>query len=208
MERFAILLAGRIAATPQLQATIAGRRVIAADGGMAHAATLGVVPELWVGDFDSAPDDLPAPLAAVERHAVPRDKDETDGELAIGAALALGARDILLVGALGGARSDHAFSNLALVMRHAERGVRIKLFDGIECGVPLGPAPVRVDARPGQIFSVLLFGDVRGLTLRGARWPLTDASLPFGSILTQSNEATGPVEAVLRQGRALLLMQA
>ncbi len=208
MERFAILLAGRVRPTPELGAALRDRRVIAADGGMAHAVALDLLPELWVGDFDSAPNGLPEGLAATPRRTVPRDKDETDGELAVRTALELGARDILLVGALGGARSDHAFSNLVLALRHAEDGVRIELFDGVERGLPLGPLPLRVEARAGQVFSVLLFGRAQGLTIRGARWPLSDADLPFGSTLTQSNEATGPIAAVLARGRALLLLQA
>ena len=59
MSRFIILLGGKLVRTPRLDAQMAGARVIAADAGMCHAAMLGVVPELWVGDFDSAPADLP-----------------------------------------------------------------------------------------------------------------------------------------------------
>ena len=76
--------------------------------------TLGVMPELWVGDFDSVPDDLPAELAAVPREAFPPDKDKTDGELAVAEALARGATSLVLAGAFGGTRADHAFLHLAL----------------------------------------------------------------------------------------------
>ena len=58
MTRFAILLGGDMTPTARLRGQIKGARIIAADSGMMHAAALGVVPELWVGDFDSAGSEL------------------------------------------------------------------------------------------------------------------------------------------------------
>ncbi|MBB3950624.1 thiamine diphosphokinase [Aureimonas jatrophae] len=204
--RFVILLAGPIEPTARLRAAVSGRRAIAADAGIRHARALGVAPELWVGDFDSA---TPADLAgwpAVERRSLPRDKAETDGEVALLEARARGARDVLLIGAMGG-RSDHAFSHLVLLLREHERGLAVAMSDGRERCLPLGPAPVRLEAASGAQFSVLRFSDVAGLTIRGARFPLQDVALPFGSLLTQSNEATGPVELTCRTGRAVVLFQ-
>ena len=54
MTCFAILLGGDLTVTPRLKSQIRGARVIAADSGMMHAAALHIMPELWVGDFDSA----------------------------------------------------------------------------------------------------------------------------------------------------------
>mgnify|MGYP001184054706 CR=1 FL=1 len=84
---FLILLGGELSPGPRLAAQIEGARVIAADGGMRHAATLGLVPELWVGDFDSSDTALKARFSGVERVEHPVAKDMTDGELAIEAAL-------------------------------------------------------------------------------------------------------------------------
>ncbi|HEV7605239.1 MAG TPA: thiamine diphosphokinase, partial [Candidatus Limnocylindrales bacterium] len=80
--------------------------VIAADGGARHASTLGVVIDVWVGDGDSIGEAALASLAAagvpIERSRP--DKDESDTELAMAAALRLGATGIVIVGALGGPR--------------------------------------------------------------------------------------------------------
>ena len=45
MSKYAILLSGPIAKTPRLIKQLSNARVIAADGGMAHAAALKLSPE-------------------------------------------------------------------------------------------------------------------------------------------------------------------
>lgn len=208
MSHFVILLAGRMVPTPALRAAVAGARVIAADDGIRHAPALDLAPELWVGDFDSAPAEPAIARAGVKRETFPRDKDKTDGELAIEAAISLGASRITLVGALGGPRSDHAFSHFILALRYFRQGLDVALVDGAESAFPLSAEPQRFDLAPGAQFSILKFSAVRGLTIAGAKWPLENVDLPFTSILTQSNEAAGPVTVTVAAGDAVVLAQA
>src|SRR4051812_1740361 len=130
MSRFVILLGGDLVPTPRVADQLAGARVIAADSGMRHAAALGVAPELWTGDFDSVSQQLLAKWPDTPRQIFPAGKEKTDGELAVDAALARGATSLVLAGAFGGTRADHAYLHLALAMRLAERGVPISLTDG------------------------------------------------------------------------------
>lgn len=144
MSTFTLLLGGDLVRTPRLDAQLAGTRVIAADPGIRHADMLGLVPELWVGDFDSAPASLPPHLARVPKERFPAEKDKTDGELAVAIALQSGATKLVLAGAFGGARADHAFLHLALAVRLAEDGVDVLLTSGAQEGVPLLLAVLRV----------------------------------------------------------------
>jgi len=205
MGTFTILLGGDLIRTPRLDSQLAGARVIAADGGIGHARMLGLTPELWVGDFDSVPADLPDDLAAVPRQVFPAEKDKTDGELAIAAALERGATGLVLAGAFGGKRADHAFLHLALAVRLAEAGMSVLLTSGAQEGIPLLPGKAGFDYADGTLFSVLGFSDLSGVSVSGAKWPLDHVEVAFGSSLTISNEVRGRLEIALGHGRALLL---
>lgn len=204
MSRFTILLGGELTPTPRLAAQVAGTRVIAADAGVRHAIALGLTPELWVGDFDSVPDNLPAHIEAVERRRFPADKNKTDGELAIDEALAAGADELVLVGAFGGPRLDHAFLHLTLAVRLVEAGTSVTLSSGAQEGIPLGLSGA-FDYEDGTVFSIIAFDDLAGLTVSGARWPLEDFSMEFGSSRTISNEVHGQLRIELASGRAMLV---
>lgn len=204
-SRFTILLGGDVTPTARLATQLEGTRVIAADSGMRHARPLGLIPELWTGDFDSVTDDMRLAHPDVPCEAFPPAKDLTDGEIAVAAALARGARALLLVGAFGGPRADHAFLHLTAAVDLAERGVPTLLTSGFQEGVPFLPGQSRFDYAPGTIFSVLAFSDLVGLTLQGVRWPLERRQVPFGSSLTLSNEVTDTLDASLESGRAMIL---
>lgn len=202
---FAILMGGSLLVSERVRAAITGARVIAADGGMRHARALGVVPELWVGDFDSTPEALLQDWQSVPREPYPAAKNETDGEIAVSMARARGADRIILAGALGGERSDHAFMHLIHSVRLAEAGIDVVLTSGEEEAWPLLPGSRDIDLPPGSLFSVLGLSALSGLTIENVRYPLKDFHLPFGSSRTVSNVAEGPARFTLSSGRAIVL---
>lgn len=206
-QRFAILLDGDLTPTARLRAQIAGARCIAADGGMRHAAALGLEPELWVGDFDSAPPGAMAANPHVPRQEHPARKAVSDGELAISKAMDHGARSLILCGALGGMRSDHMLFHLMLAIAiAAENDVEIILSSGTEEAWPLLPGHrPDVGLPEGTLFSVIPFSPLTGLTITNAQWPLDAVEVEQGSTLTLSNVARDNMCVTLRSGTAALV---
>lgn len=205
-ERFTILLAGDLTVTDRLRAQIADSRLIAADGGMAHAAALDRVPELWIGDFDSSDASLMAQYPEVPRQTHPPAKDTTDGELAIQEVMAMGASEIVLAGGLGG-QMDHAFAHLMLLLKAHARGLKVMLTSGHEEAWPVIDDALELDLPVGTRLSVLPVTDLIGLSISGVRWPLEARDVVLGSTLTLSNEVTSsPVRVAAVKGMAVVLV--
>lgn len=184
--------------------------VICADGGGAHAIALGLRPHLLLGDFDSLPPDLQAQLAALGAgvEQVPVEKDQTDTHLAVAAALARGATELVLAGGIG-SRLDHTLANVLLL---PELPVPATLLNEQNVVRVLGPgASLTLAGRPGETFSLLpLTPAVTGVEAEGCRWPLQGARLTWGSTLGVSNRL-GPDGAARIQVHGsgwLLVMQA
>jgi len=162
--------------------------VIAADGGALEAERLGMRIDRLVGDLDSAPADVIARLDAdgvpIERYRP--DKDASDLELALEAALRAGAERILVLGGDGG-RLDHLLGSAFLL--GSPRWANVQL-DAV-----LGAALIHVvrDRRSmrGEIRELVsLFaigGAATGVTSTGLRWRLHDDTLEPGSTLGLSN---------------------
>lgn len=209
MTRFAILLDGPVADCSSLRDDLAGRRIIAADGGIRHAHDLALEVEAWVGDGDSTRAADADRFTAVERHDHPAAKASSDGELALALALERGADDILLCGATAGPRTDHVLFNLSMMMRvHLDGACAIIADNGIERHIPLSSGQTkRMALDPDCTFSVFGFTDLSGLSIAGAQWPLEEASVSFGQTLTLSNRTTAPLTVSLRQGLAMIIVQ-
>jgi len=190
-------------------------RVIAADGGARHATRLGVTIDRWVGDGDSIGE---AGLVALAASGVPiersrTDKDESDTELAIRAAVRLGASGVVIIGALGGPRIDHALANVGLLAMPELVGRSAAILDGrsrmhlISAPGPDGePVESTLSGRPGDVVSLLPVGaGVEGVSTRGLAYPLADEPLPPGRARGLSNIRIDP-DATIVVRRGLLLV--
>jgi len=191
-------------------------RVVAADGGARLADRLGVTIDLWVGDGDSLGDDEIEALAAagVPIERTRPDKDASDTELAVDAALRLGADGIVIVGALGGPRIDHALANIGLLAMPELSGRTAVILDGrsrvslVRAPGPAGDAVTRVlPGRVGDLVSLLPVGPgVEGVSTIGLAYPLADEPLPPGRARGLSNVRTSPdATVVVRRGSLLIV---
>lgn len=179
--------------------------IIAADGGTRHALSIGLTPDIIIGDLDSLDAELVKQLEAdgvqMLRHSP--HKDETDTELALLHALRLGATEIGILGALGG-RLDHALANI-LLLSMPELAKTSVFLAAAGYTVSLIHGQAIFAGQAGDILSLLpLGGDVHGITTEGLEYPLRGETLHLGPARGISNVLTAP-EARVRVQDGLLL---
>jgi thiamine pyrophosphokinase len=142
------------------------------------------------------------------------DKDESDTELAIRAAVRLGPSDIIIVGALGGPRIDHALANVDLLAMPELAGRSVTILDGRSRvsmisapGLDGGAIESRFRGQPGDLVSLLpVGGGVEGVSTRGLVYPLVDEPLPPGRTRGLSNiQADGEATVIVRRGLLLVI---
>ncbi len=188
----------------------AAELTVAADAGAASLARIGVRPDVLVGDLDSIDPMLVGRLEAdgtrVERHPV--DKEASDTELAVEAAIRAGATEIVLLGASGGERLDHELANLLLLADPALAGRTISAVRGGSRVTALhGGSRHHLAGRRGDIVTLLpVGGDAVGVTTAGLRWPLDEATLALGRSRGLSNEiVAAPASVRLVEGTVLVI---
>lgn len=168
------------------------RTVIACDSGMEFFLRNHICPDLIVGDCDSADSRAVEAFrlrSDVRLEQYPPQKDWTDTELAVRRAIALSPDGIDLVGATG-SRLDHVLGNLQLLALGLEAGIPVCLLDAHN-RVRLVDRPVTIarSEQYGDFVSLLPHGGaVCGVTLRGMKYPLDQATLTPDISLGISNE--------------------
>jgi thiamine pyrophosphokinase len=184
--------------------------IVAADSGLEHVHALGRHADLVVGDMDSVTAATLARAVAdgtvVEQH--PTDKDATDLELALDAAVRAGATRVTVVGA-GGGRLDHFLANALLFASPSWSSFELHALVG-DAHVVVVRDRERVELRGelGSIVSLLpVGGPARGVHTTGLRWPLTNDDLPAGSTRGVSNEMTELTGTVSLATGVLLVIQ-
>ena len=205
-----VFAAAPLRPTSRLRARLAGvcrPFVVAADGGAATALAFGLHPDVVIGDLDSidAATLHELELRNVALETFPRDKDATDGQLAVARALRARPRELLLLGFLGGPRLDQAVANVLLLVRIEAPATLLDEHN--ECTL-LRPGEART-WRPeaGEIVSLLPVGQgAEGVRTRGLRWPLDGEALALGDTRAISNEPIDPAEARVSLERGLLLL--
>ena len=193
----AIIANGFLPEHPHLREEIlACRKKIAVDGGMHHLDKMGIIPDLWIGDFDSASADLEQKYHHIPRKIFSVDKDLSDTELAIQEALHFTPTRIFLFAGLG-SRLDHSLSNLLLLGKYTDI---LYLVSESEISFAF-TKNLLLSSTPGQRFSFLpLFGPVKVTKSEGLRWPLSKMTLSYHQI-SLSNEAISPrIEVKLSKG--------
>lgn len=184
--------------------------IIAADHGLVTVDKLGISPDFIVGDFDSVPESVLRRYreSSIPIETFPREKDKTDTQIAIEAALLHKATSIVLVGATG-SRLDHTMANIHLLLLPLQLNIDACIMD--ECNkIYLRKESFQIvkQKQHGDYVSLLPFsGEVNGLTLLGFHYPLDRITLTAGCSLGISNEIIEEVAEVNFTNGTLLVIE-
>lgn len=182
-------------------------KVIAVDRGLLFLHEHGIEPDLIVGDFDSLPEGILEPYEDLVpvRKFIP-EKDATDTEIGVRAALEMGAGQIALLGTTG-SRIDHVLGNIQVLAIALQQGVYAFMQDSNNRISLLNKGrTLRKEQMFGDYISFLpLTTEVSALTLQGFRYPLEQYTLTSDNSLGVSNEVTQE-EAIISLHEGILIM--
>ncbi len=183
--------------------------IICADSGMEFCRSEGILPDILLGDFDSAKSgtvEYFKHLCPERMLTFPAQKDETDTELAILKALEAGAKDITILGGTG-SRLDHVLGNIHLLKMALDAGVNCMLVDAHNrIRMIRGRLELQRAQQFGRFVSLIPFTpQVSGLTLRGFAYEVENFVLAGGKARGVSNEIIAK-KAVIELKEGILLV--
>lgn len=163
---------------------------VGVDRGISGLLHRNIEPEYLFGDFDSVSEEDKKDLERRSNvFSFPPEKAKTDLELAIDWAVEQHPEKVEIFGATGG-RLDHEWANLQLLAKGLACGVETVMIDRqnwMRASAPGCYEIVKDEAFPYVSF-LPLNQSIKGLTLKGFKYPLDDEYVQAGSTLTVSNE--------------------
>src|SRR5699024_9755080 len=183
---------------------------IGVDRGAYVLAKSEIEMDVAVGDFDSVTEEE---RMILETHSAtlniyPREKNETDLEIALEKAFEIKAHTIYLFGVTGG-RMDHTMINIQLLLRINEqkmKGVIIDKWNRIELAEAGRHTVKQEDSYPYVSF-IPLTEKIEQLTLEGFAYHLDNFQLRWGSTRCVSNEIIDKTASVSFESGKLLIIQ-
>lgn len=185
--------------------------LIGADRGICFLKEKGIHPTHIVGDFDSASGEALEyfkQFPEIPIRTFNPVKDFTDTAIAMELAMEEGADRIYILGGTG-TRLDHVVANIKLLSHALERKKECILMDAHN-RIRLLDQPLTIEKKKqyGKYVSLFAFGgQVKGLTLRGFFYPLTEYDMEAENPLGVSNEITAENGEISFSSGKLLVME-
>lgn len=180
--------------------------IIACDGASDFLKSCGVIPDVIIGDLDSA---KPETLKYFSKKPViikkVFDQNKNDLEKAIIYALSKKFKLINIVG-FGGKRLDHTLNNLS-ILKKFYRKAKIKIYENGFVGEIIGKS-AEFECRVGSVVSLIPLPKAVGITTKGLEYPLKNGTLEFGVREGALNEAVeSKIRISLTNGHLLVLIK-
>ena len=178
--------------------------VIGADRGYVNCTQLGIIPDIILGDFDSSS----PPQTTTMTEVYPAQKDDTDSMLGIKKAIALGYKQLVMIGALGG-RLDHTYANIQSLVYMMNHGCHGRIIDSKHTVQLVYPDhKLTIEKFDGYLSVFAYTPTVEGVTISGVFYRLDNAQLTSAFPLGVSNQITADRATISCTQGVLVVMTA
>jgi len=181
---------------------------ICCDGGMKHFFQCDIVPNIIIGDFDSAEEEHIKYFRklGVPFRRFPTEKDFTDMEIGLSYAIEKGADEIFIFGGTG-SRLDHFLANACILKKALDRQVSAWLIDENN-KISIIDRHIKISGRKGDLVSLLPFSEeVSGIYTKGLYYSLSNGCISKGSSIGVSNFMTeAECEISVEQGVLFIIL--
>ncbi len=187
--------------------------VIAVDGGYDTCRKYDIVPDLIVGDFDSAQEsDMPqiakiAKIAPDHVVVLPTEKDDTDMLAAIRIGLLEGCQEFRIYGGMGG-RLEHTLANLQCLIYLKQCSAVGYLMDDKMTAFVMQNETVWFKPEAKGFLSLFSIGEkASGVTIRNLKYEMQDGEITNSFPIGISNEFIGKRSSVtVEQGMLAVIL--
>lgn len=196
LSKKALIVTGGNINIKLLQATVCEHEFIlitAVDNGLKALDETRIMPTHIIGDFDTADYKLVEKYKRMSNIKVlqfPKEKALTDTQAAVMHVISSDCNEVYILGALGGARPDHSISNIYLLIHFIKAGIKAYLLDETSCIFLINKDIIlnKKDFNRKYISLLPLTWQVKGITLKGMKYPLDNAVITIGDSIGISNE--------------------
>lgn len=194
-------------------------KIIAVDSGYNHCISLGLNPDILIGDMDSVTDcnqldnhsSLQSKEAKVTSNPVKNlqiitahpEKDDTDLKLAVNYALENNAISVTFACATGG-RLDHFLNNLSILEYTHHQGIQCEMIDEVNKITIL--AGSKNYHNTSKYISLIPITETVTGSGTNLKYPMEELTIHRNNILSVSNEATADTFTInISQGKAFVI---
>lgn len=183
--------------------------IIASDKGLEILDKYNIIPNYIIGDFDSIDKNILSKYINNKEIVIRKlnpEKDYTDTHMAIKLSIELNSTDVTILGAIG-TRIDHTIANVHILKETLEKGIDCRIVDNRnEIQLINKKAVLEMDKEYKYISLIPLTTKVEEITLRGFKYPLSNATLEVGHSIGVSNEQYDKIAEIdLKSGILIMI---
>ena len=165
--------------------------IIASDRGLEILDKYNITPNYIIGDFDSTDKNILNKYVNKKDIVIEKlnpEKDYTDTHMALKKAIELKSTSIIIIGGIG-TRIDHTITNIHILKDALGKNIECKIIDSRnEIQLINKKTTLKLDDNYKYISLIPITTGVEGLSLKGFKYQLQNATLEIGHSVGVSNE--------------------